>query len=213
MRRSAARIGLAAMLAFFAAASLPAAVLVSDFSSFSSQLLPPMGITWSNAGIDQYIQDSGFISIAPVNGGAPKGDGYFNAMLPGSASLNFTGLNTLSLTARVDAGNASSILHVLFYDNTFTQVASNTFNATDFTSTFSTKDVTLSLSGIGDPTAVTYWQINGDGIASDAFRYSFDNLSVSAIPEPRIIGLLLAGLIFLGRKRFHRVRACNPPVT
>ncbi|MGH8047336.1 MAG: hypothetical protein ACREKL_08830 [Chthoniobacterales bacterium] len=174
-----------------------------------------MSISWNGGtpASDQYTQGAGFISIAPVNGGDPKGDGYFLAGLqpiPGTTTGDFTGLTLFSIDARVDAGNASTIFQVQLLDSTLTQAAVGTFTASSFTSAFSTQYAPLVISGGGNLAAVTYWRITGDGIASDSFRYSFDNLLVT-VPEPHIVGLFLLGSLCVGGRRL--VRACKSPIT
>jgi len=196
------RAGLAAattaLLLSFAA---QADIVLSNFDNFSLQYFAPMGTSWNGGSpsIDQYVQNTGYISITPVNGGDPKGDGYFFAGLPGSATLNFTGLTFLSINARVDAGNASSIFHIqLFDDVNPNPVATTTFTASSFTSSFSTQSAAIVLSGIGDITHITYWRMDGDNINSNSFRYSFENLSaITAVPEPSTYALGAVSLLAL----------------
>lgn len=176
------RLGFLVALFPFIAFSTKADILISDFGNFSLQNFPPMGISWSN-GSDQYLQNAGFISIAPVNGGNPTGDGYFFAGMPGGTSLNLSGLNALSLNAQVDAGNSSSAVRVILYDGALTKVASAAFSVTNFGSSFSTQTQSLAFTGLGTVGSITYWRVEGDGISSNAFRFSFNNLSATTVPE------------------------------
>jgi hypothetical protein len=211
LKTSLAAVALAGLVALHARAD----ITISNFNSFSTQL-SSMEISWNNAGTDQFNQGAGFISIAPVGGGNPKGDGYFNAYMPGGSEANpnagtvsLSGQLFFNLTARVDAGNASSILHILLYDDSFTQAAIGTFEASSFTSTFSSQSAVISLIGSGDITKVTYWRMDGDGIASDNFRYSFDNLSTTSVPEPSSYALgagILLGLC-IARREIRKRRA------
>jgi hypothetical protein len=190
----------AVFAAFLAAGSLQAATLISDFNSFSTQLFPPMFISWTNGGTDQYVQNAGSISITPVSGGNPLGDGYFIAGLPGNpgSTINLSGMSLASLNGSVDAGNASSFVKVTFLDSSLTAVGSATFLASGFNASLSTQTASISLTGVGNLNAVTYWRMDGDGIASDAFRYSFNDLSVAAVPEPSTALTGLAGLGIAG---------------
>ena len=210
------RICLLAATALLLAAPAKADLLISDFNNFSAQLFPPMNISWNGGtpASDQYIQGNGFISITPVNGGDPKGDGYFNAGLPGGGSFSIAGLNFFALNARIDDGNTSSIFHVLLYDDTFTQVAGATFSASSFTSAFSTASTALTATGIGNIGAVTYFRMDGDSIAGDSVRVSLGNLSATAaspVPEPSAYAIsataLLAALIVRREVRKRRAVA------
>ncbi|MGH8047728.1 MAG: PEP-CTERM sorting domain-containing protein [Chthoniobacterales bacterium] len=204
------RLGLAAALTLLLTLTAKADLLISNFDNFAIQLFPPMGISWNGGSpaSDQYIQGAGFISITPVNGGNPKGDGYFLAGLnpsPGVTSLNFTGLNFFSINARVDAGNASSIFHVQLFDSTLTPAAVGTFSAASFTSSFSTHTTPLVVSGGGDLAAIMFWRMDGDGIAGDNFRFSYGNLAATtaAVPEPStyaIGAIALLGLCIVRRE-------------
>jgi hypothetical protein len=125
--------------------------------------------------------------------------------------LNFTGLGFFNLTARVDAGNASSIMHVELFDSFFTKVASTIFQASNFTSSFTTQSKAISYTGLGNVADVTYFRIDGDGIASDSFRYSYENLAAAttAVPEPSTYALgagILLGLC-IARRELRKRRA------
>ncbi len=187
-----------------------AATLISNFDTFSSQYFPPMAISWALGDVDQYTQSSGFISITAVGGGNPMGDGYFIAGMPGvdlnnpdAAAIDLTGSNFFNLTARVDAENASSIANLIFYDSEFTQIGSATFLATEFGSSFTTVSKAITFTGVGNIAQATYFRIDGDGISSNAYRYSFSDLTASAapIPEPSAVLLALGGLTLIGAWR------------
>ncbi len=185
-----------------------AIILASDFSDFAAQLFPPMTPSWNN-GVDQYTQNSGFISITSVNGGNPGGDGNFTAGFPGAASVDFSTMSFANLNASVDIGNASTSVTVTFLDDLTTAVATATFSASSFTSVLSTQSVLLSYTNVGNLAAVTYWRVEGDGIPSDAFRFSFSDLSVSTVaaPEPSALLLGLFGIGCVGTLVFRKKRA------
>ncbi len=191
--RSRIALGLVAVFAVGLAPAARADIVLSDFNAFSTQLTPPMFATWHNGSDDQYTQGAGFISIAPVGGGNPTGNGYFLAALPGNATVDFSSVGNLSLTARVDAGNADIGFNIVLWDNTNTQQAYASFLTEDFSSNFSTHLSELVV--FGDSVAhITSWSIGGSGDAStDAFRFSFGDLTGPAVvPEPSTYGGLAA---------------------
>jgi len=189
------------------AQALPAAIVINDFSNLTDQAFSPFGLSWSGGTpeVDQFIQGSGNISIAPVNGGNPLGDGNFYAVLGGTtgspfAPQDFTLLTDIQVTARLDSGNASGGFILTLVDSTFTDVGSAVFSVSLFTSSFSTASASLVLSGDGSISDIQYFRISGDG-DFNAFRMSFDN--ATAVPEPStclLLGLGAAGLLGSRRK-------------
>src|SRR2546425_9137109 len=105
----------AATSLLFSLRAADAAVVLSDFSNLAAQS-PTFSGSWRGGSpvADQFVQNSGFISLQPVNGGNPQDDGDF---LVAPLAFSIAGLNQISLTARVDTGNAASSLIVLLYDN------------------------------------------------------------------------------------------------
>ena len=193
------RIAIALTASLITTLTAKADILISDFNSFAGTFYPMSG-NWGTP-VDQYSQGAGFISITATGGGDPKGDGNFDAVLPGSSlaspsSMSFAGLSFLSINARVDSGNQSS-LTVILRDSSFTQAAVATFLASSFTSSFSTVNSALTLAGGGSINDITFWEVTGDGLASDSFRYSFDNLSAIAVPEPSAYALSACGLLVI----------------
>ena len=184
---------------------LSAQVLISDFATIGTQAYLPFNDTWG-VPVNQFTQSAGFISITAQGGGDPNGEGGFDAniagSLDGSNPVDLTGYTHLSLTARVDAGNASSSTVVLIRDTAFEIIGTAQFMTSNFsTSGFNTVSAILDLQGYqGSISDAAYWTIAGDGFTG-SYRMSLDNLSAIAIPEPSIGGLLAIGLMGLVLKR------------
>lgn len=187
-----------------------AALLLSDFSDIATQGFSPFNGTWGTP-VDQFVQNSGNVSITSVSGGDPTGDGSMDASIAGVAPFDFTAYNTLSVTASKTALNESSTFSVSVFDSTFTKIGSATFIATNFTTSFSTQDAVFTINGAGEITDATYWSLTGDGISTNSFRFSFDNLSATTtVPEPSTYALMAVGLgvlLVVSRRKKVAVRA------
>ncbi|MFZ4682264.1 MAG: PEP-CTERM sorting domain-containing protein [Terrimicrobiaceae bacterium] len=184
--------------------TLQGQTLISDFSNIAVQAFDPFNGNWNGGSpaANQYIQNTGFIVIAPVNGGDPKGDGSFDASLAGTTPISFASITQLSLTARVDSGNQATSVEVQIRDSAFTVIGSATFATSLFTSSFSTVSAPFVLGGGGTITDATYFRMAGDGVAANSVRVSFDNLA--AVPEPSTIALAVLGLIGVTAARRRR---------
>lgn len=187
-------------LALAAAASLQAQLL-SDFSDFAGQNYGPNGFSWDTA----VVQNAGFITV-----GAPAvGSGSID-MAIGTALNNTTigltaGSTQASLTARVDAGNAATRISVSLFDTGGVPVATASFFTSALTSSFTSVTAPLVLTGVGNPGAVLYFSVSGDGDNLSNFRASLDSLSV--VPEPSSVALGLGAVALVGAVWFRRRKA------
>ena len=194
------KIKLVTLLAFSIALSTltgKAEITISDFSNLAGEN-PVFSGSWNN-GTPQFTQQSGFISIEPVNGGNPSESGDFAVTL--SSPLNLTSQPNIALTARFDLNNADTTISVGFTDGNL-----NTVSAifAGFTSSFSTIQVARnSFTGDFDWSNVSDYAIGGGNPAGSAtVRWSVDSLT--AVPEPSTYALMALGglvLLFMARRR------------
>lgn len=150
------------------------------------------------------------MTVAPVSNGTPDDSGYFLADIaqPFGGALLYPG-GTVTVSARIDSGNGSNGFTVNFYNSGGIGILSATFGTSQFsTSGFTSVTAPLNLYQ-GATSAVT--QLNYFGIAgagtNNAFRFSFDQISVDAIPEPSTYVLIAMGLGLVGlaiRRRAQR---------
>lgn len=186
-------------------AVLPAQIVLGNFDDLANQAFTPFNGNWNGGAplADQFVQHPGFVSITSVNGGDPKGDGSFDALLAGTTPIDFSLVTELALTARIDPGNQVGSVVVEVRDSAFNVIGTSLFFTASMGASFSQVTATFNFGGGGIATDATYWRLAGDGIAGNSIRMSFDELST--VPEPATGTLAVLGLFFLldRRRRSH----------
>lgn len=174
---------------FVGGGKLMGQVVLDNFDGFSptQSALSALGGT---PPVPQFVQNQGFITITPVNGGNPTDNGYF--IKTQSVPLNLTGATNIALTARRETGDGPNTLieiglkdadgsQAYFYiqgshftTSAFTTVTTliNTNFAFETPFAFGRTQAGLDLSRIVE------WSIGADGFGANPFRFSFDKLEV-----------------------------------
>jgi hypothetical protein len=161
-------------------------------------------VVGSTSWVGQVTQNATTITV----GGTANDDNGWGTT---SASVNATGMSFVTFTAQRDSGNAASSLTIQFEDVSLnTQVYSFSTSAFSIGS-LSTVSVALAWTGGFDPTQITGWNIGGGAASpgSSAFRMTFDNLALTAVPEPSTYAAILGGLAlgFAAWRRRSALRA------
>lgn len=191
---------LALFIVFFASTAISRAQIT--FDDFSST---PSGYefgSWTAA----TSASSGVFTVASP---ADNSGSYLYAAPITTGPFNFTSLNItqVTVTARIDVGNAAQGFLITFFDSAYNGALAGTFSTASFSSGFTTQTVTLNVyAGGGSASDISYYGIAGSG-TTDAFRVSFDSIAVSAaaVPEPTtyagIFGLLALGFAAWRRRK------------
>lgn len=188
--------------------AVQAQLVLSDFSDIEGDGAVFLD-SWNEDTTAQFTQNAGTISVTPQGAGNPQGDGYFIA----GVSLDLSAYTEVTVTAREDAGNAVSVFSVVFFsDDGIGGVGPEqvfTFTAGDFAGSLTTQSISLSAPSytdpLFDPADVRYWAIEGNyGQPGNDFRFEFDNLQLTPVPEPGTVALLGLGAGLLCWSRFRR---------
>lgn len=163
--------------------------------------------SWLSGSTAQFTQSSGFITITPVSGGDPKGDGSALFSVGGVAlsnvqPVNLGSLSQLSLTLRLEPSNTSTSFTVQLLDSNAASIGSVVFPAASFNSvSFTSVTLPISFEG-GSTSSLSYFFLFGDSSPSSNVRASIDQLA--AVPEPStwaLVGLGLGGILLARRRR------------
>jgi hypothetical protein len=205
------------IIVFTTASILHGSELINDFSTILAGADLTINSSWANStSVNQFTTSGGLLSILPVLGGAPTSDGAFlYADFGTPRTFNASGLDTFTITASVNSGNASSSFIVILFDNSGNGILKATFNTSllvvDSLTTMTA--AAIAYGGSGDITKATSFGISGTGSpgATDAFRMSFDSIYLSngplggAVPEPGHYAAMI-GVATLGAAAWRRRR-------
>lgn len=178
------------------AATAKAQITLDDFSSLV------LGSNEADSWIGATSVSGGVFTVGPNADNA----GSFLFVTPIVAtpfSATALNLSTVSVTARIDSGNLAPGFLVILFDSEGNGALMGTFATSSFTSSFSTQTVSLTAHpNSGVVTDISYYGIAGSG-TGDAFRISFDSVSVAPVPEPSTYATI-AGFIALGLAVWRR---------
>ena len=198
----------------FAAGSLPAQFILSDFSDFGGQS-PTYFDTWLDNGTPQIISlsdgDGDYISVEPQALGNPRGEGRFEINF--GVALDLGDYTDVSVTARLHPTLANELgeFGVVFYDGLDRERRYGFSSGSLNNSTFAQLSLDLSNSanyseplGAINTANIVRWGIEGDYSPAgdtDNVRLQFDQVALTPVPEPATWALLLLGAGWMGRKR------------
>ena len=190
-------------------ASLNAGTLLPIISNFTALTdLTSSGIntnyaaggTWANSGEMTFA--SGVLTVGSTT--AISSDSFNYASITSSPYV-WTAGNRLSYTASVNAGNLSANFVVNLVDSGGTPVLTAVINTSGWLAGTPVSGTALfTPTGSGSTSTLTYFNLTGDGTAN-AFRMSFDQFSITAIPEPStyvaLFGVATIGLAVWRKRR------------
>jgi len=149
------------------------------------------------------VSDWSYTSLSSTLSGTSDAGGALSEAI---SSINIGTNNQLSLTARL---TSSTLIDPDFSVSLFSGggTATADFNFNDFSSANPVTQVAALVPGVGfDGSSVTQWFMTAGGSNAESFTIEFGSLS--AVPEPSTIGLLLIGgglsAFAMGRRRRHR---------
>ena len=165
-------------------ASLKAAALpiISNFNgavlSDLGAIISPSG-TWATTG--EITLSSGILTVGSAS--ALSNDAFKYASIT-SSPYAWTAGNRLSYTASVNAGNQSTNFTVTLVDSGGVAALTATINTSGWLAGTPVSGTAIfTPTGSGSTSTLTYFNLAGDGTANP-FRMSFDQFSITAIPEP-----------------------------
>lgn len=191
--------------------------IIESFDDFAT--IPAgggVGSSWASGAIEggpfQWTQQDGYIHFQPWNGGNPTHNG--SIAVPLDSALDLSAYNTLSFTARRNAGSSDGPLLLQLYSDA-TQIVfvadGLAFAMDDFTTVTFAFSAGAYEGGSFNFGNVTGWSISAYGSNVGDFRMDFADLSaveMAAVPEPAslalFLGIIAGGSAIWCRRRLSR---------
>lgn len=172
-------------------------ILLNDFTDWLA-VNPNGGFaasSWDNGGTYQVVQQTGYISIEPVSGGDPLGDGYLYADVSGTPPINLSTYDYLSVSIQLQLTNTSTSFSVAVSDSFGTEIGSALFAASLFnTSSFTQATALISWTIPASRNDVGGIYIYADSNAASIANFDVTQVEATTIPEPSTWLLLAGGL-------------------
>lgn len=177
------------------------AQLLSDFSAFYSPDYTFFSGDWSSgndAPLASFSQGEGFYEIkGGTNNSLSKVEFYFGSG-GNYESIAITG-DYLTVSASLLSGSAAPSFTVYLVDESVNYVSATFSTAAFGGGSFTTVSAALSTNVFFDASSVSFMIITGDATgASAAFNIAFDNIAVTAVPEPATYAIGAGAVALLG---------------
>lgn len=184
-------------------------LLLSDFSNFlpSAYSTSFDGGPWS-----ELTTASGptAFTIGDFGNGSPSGSlGNGFTQWLGDTPQNWSAYARVELTGFTLPSNHTPSLRFYVEDFDGANSASTAFNLADFSGGLTTVVVPISFTGGVDATRIAFWgfTVSEFGINPPNFGFTFDNLVISAVPEPSAYAAIIGGFALLAAVVYRRFRA------
>ena len=181
-------------------------ILLNDFSNWLA-VNPNGGFatnSWDNLGTYQVVQETGYISIEPVSGGDPQGDGTLYADVGGTFPKDLSGFGFVTLTLRLQPTNTNTSFTLAIADTSGNQIGSADFVSSLFnTASFTTVTAVLSVTVPASINDVGGIFLYGDGSTSTLANFDVTEATATVVPEPATWALLAGSLttVMIFRRR------------
>lgn len=195
------------LAAALATAAAHAELVVSDFSHFTPNEYSGAfdGGPWSEL---TAVSGAETFTIDDFGSGAPSGaiGNRFVSFL--DAPQDWSQFTTVTLHGTPTSGNETAHLYLYFEDATFSFTSGIQFDLANFSD--GEESVALDFGGL-DPTQITAWGFTVMDPGTPAFGFTFDQLTLTAVPEPSTYAALVGALALgvAGARRWRRKAGCS----